>query len=92
MGKKVDTAIKVAVLIYVQWTKAKHRAKMSKWKLQLKDKGNAATVAENSKKYRQATATRVAVMELLYIRRKSTFKCVNIDATMVAVLLYVEWN
>ena len=91
-AKKVDPAIKVAVLIYVQWTKAKHRAKMSKWKLQFKDKGNAATFAENSKKYRQATATRVVVMELLYIRRTSIFKCVNIDATMVAVLLYVEWN
>ena len=52
MGKKVDTAIKVAVLIYVQWTKAKTQGKNVKWKLQLKDKENVATVGKkNLKKY-----------------------------------------
>ena len=34
----------VAVLLYVQWTKAQHRAKMSKWMLKLKKKGYAATI------------------------------------------------
>ena len=46
MGKKVDTAIKVAILIYVQWTKAKTQGENVKWKLQLKDIGNAATVGK----------------------------------------------
>ena len=59
----------------------------------IKVKGNAATVAKKlKKKFRQEAATLVAVNELLYIRRKSIFKCVNIDATIVAVVLYVEWN
>jgi len=60
-----EHAITVAVLIYLQWTKAQNRAKMSKWKLKLNEKGNPATVVENRKKYRRATATLVAVMELL---------------------------
>ena len=55
MGKYEHT-ITVAVLIYLQWTEEQHRAKMSKWELKLNEKGNAATVVEDRKKYRQATA------------------------------------
>ena len=40
----------VASLLYVQWTKAQHRAKLSKWMLKLNEKGNAATIVEVKKK------------------------------------------
>ena len=49
MGK-YEHAIMVAVLLYVQWTKAQHRAKLSKWMLKLNEKGNAATIVEDKKK------------------------------------------
>ena len=48
MGK-YEHAIMVVVLLYIQWTKAQHRAKLSKWMLKLNEKGNAATIRRQKK-------------------------------------------
>ena len=48
MGK-YEHAIMVAVLLYVQWTKAQHRTKLSKWMLKLNEKENPATIVEDRK-------------------------------------------
>ena len=48
MGK-YEHAITVAVLIYLQWTEAQHRAKMSKWKLKLNKKGTLRLLSKTEK-------------------------------------------
>ena len=42
------------IVTIVQWTKAQHRAKLSKWMLKLNEKGNAGTNVEIKKKIMSA--------------------------------------
>ena len=44
----------VVALLYVQWTKAQHRAKLLKCLLKLNEKGNATTIVEVKKKITSA--------------------------------------